>query len=96
MRSLKVFGLDGVKAVRTEIKQLHHVTAVKPKNVKELTAQERWEALAYLMFLKRKKTGQVKGCGWADWRKQRAGVHTQGQGDITNHCYKSCVSDGCD
>ena len=66
-----VFGLDGVKAVGTEIKQLHDLTAVKPKNTKELTAQERPEALAYLMFLKRLRTGQVKGYGCANGRKQR-------------------------
>ena len=58
--------------VGTEIKQLHGWTAVKPKNAKELTAQKHREALAYLMFLKRMKTGQVKGRGCADGRKQRA------------------------
>ena len=36
------------------LKQLHDLTAVKPKNVKERTVQERRETLAYLMFLKRK------------------------------------------
>ena len=40
------FGLDGVKAVGTELKKLHDLTAVKPKNANELTAQERWEAMA--------------------------------------------------
>ena len=53
-RGFKVFGLDDVKVVGTEIKQLHDLTAVKPKNVKERTVQERRETLAYLMFLKRK------------------------------------------
>ena len=55
-----------------EIKQLHDLAAVKPKTAKGLSAQERQEALAYLMFLKRKKTGQVKGRGCADGRKQQA------------------------
>jgi hypothetical protein len=45
---------------------------MKPRHKKELTAEQRKEALAYLMFLKRKRTGQVKGRGCADGRKQRA------------------------
>ena len=67
-RCLKVFGLDSVKAVGTDIKQLHDLTAVKPKNAKKLTAHERRDCL---MFLKLKKTGQVKGRGCADGGKQR-------------------------
>ena len=47
------------------------MAAVKPKTAKGLSAQERQEALAFLMFLKRKKTGQVKGRGCANGRKQR-------------------------
>ena len=90
-RGLKVFGLDGVKAVGTEMKQLHDLTAVKPKNAKELTSQERREVLAYLMFLKRKKTGQVKGRGCADGRKQLA-YTDKDEATIS----RSCISDGCD
>lgn len=71
-RGLKVFGQDGIDAVGSEINQLHVRTVMKPKNVKELTREERQQALAYLMFLKRKRSGQVKGRGCADGRKQRA------------------------
>ena len=38
----------------------------------ELTPEQRSEALGYLMFLKRKRCGKVKGRGCADGRKQRA------------------------
>jgi hypothetical protein len=38
---------------------------------RELTPKERWEALAYLMFLKQKWCGKVKGRGCADGHKQR-------------------------
>ena len=79
-----------------EIKQLHDLAAVKPKTSKGLSAHERQEALAYLMFLKRKKTGQVKGRGCADGRKQQAYTDRQGRGDIANYRYRSCISDGCD
>ena len=53
-----------------------HTTAqldrIETKKAKELMAQERWEALAHHMFQKSKKTGQVKGHGCTDSRKQRA------------------------
>ena len=42
------------------------------------------------MFLKQKKTGQVKGRGCADGRKQRV-YYRQGRGDIANHRYRSCI-----
>jgi Reverse transcriptase (RNA-dependent DNA polymerase) len=71
-RGLKLFGEDGVSAVGAEIKQLHDRAVMKPATATELTFEQRKEALAYLMFLKRKRTGVVKGRGCADRRKQRA------------------------
>jgi hypothetical protein len=44
---------------------------MKPAHEGELTPDERREALVYLMFLKRKPCGKVKGCGCADGHKQR-------------------------
>jgi len=41
-----------------------------PKKSSELNAQERASALAYLMFLKEKRTGEVKGRGCADGQLQ--------------------------
>jgi hypothetical protein len=70
---IKVFGQDAVNTVGVEIKQLHdRLVMLKAKHAKELTHKERTKALAYLMFLKRKRTGQVKGRGCADGQKQRA------------------------
>ena len=43
-----------------------------PVHKKSLTPEQRREALAYLMFLKRKQCGKIKGHGCADGRKQRA------------------------
>jgi hypothetical protein len=71
-RGLKVFGQDGVAAVGKEIKQLHDLKVGKPKRSADLTAEQRKESLGYLMFLKRKKKGDVKARGCADGRKQRA------------------------
>ena len=43
-----------------------------PVHKKCLTSEQRKEALAYLMFLKRKRCGKVKGHGCAGGRKQGA------------------------
>jgi hypothetical protein len=44
---------------------------MKPVHSRELTPEEWRKALAYLMFLKQKRCGKVKGHGCADGRKQR-------------------------
>jgi hypothetical protein len=71
-RGLKVFGDDGVAAVKKEMLQLHDRKVMAPKHVTDLTPEQKREALAYLMFLKRKRCGKIKGRGCADGRKQRA------------------------
>ena len=47
---------------------------MRPKHKRELTPEQCREALGYLMFLKRKRCGRVKGRGCADERKQRAWI----------------------
>eukprot|EP00957_Ditylum_brightwellii_P087083 6628020-Ditylum_brightwellii.AAC.1 len=42
-----------------------------PVGVKSLTKDQKISALRYLMFLKEKRSGKVKGRGCADGRKQR-------------------------
>ena len=39
---------------------------------KDLTPEQKREVLGYLMFLKKKRCGKIKGRGCADGRKQRA------------------------
>ena len=68
---LRRFGDDGVKAVEKEMRQLHDRGVMAPVHKKCLTHEQRKDALAYLMFLKRKRCGKVKGRGCADGRKQR-------------------------
>jgi hypothetical protein len=70
-KGLKLFGEAGIEAVRSEMAQLHDCKVMKPVHSRELTPEERREALAYLMFLKRKRCGKVKGRGCADGCKQR-------------------------
>ena len=69
---LCTFGDDGVKAVEKEMRQLHGWGVMAPVHKKCLTHEQRKEALAYLMFLKQKRCGKVKGRGCTDGRKQRA------------------------
>ena len=51
---LRTFGNDGLKAVEKEMKQLHDRSVMVPVHKKSLSPEQHREALAYLMFLKRK------------------------------------------
>jgi Reverse transcriptase (RNA-dependent DNA polymerase)/Zinc knuckle len=72
---LKVFGEDGANAVLAEMKQLHDRDVMKPVDMRALTSEQRTalrkKALAYLMFLKKKRCGKIEARGCADGRKQR-------------------------
>jgi hypothetical protein len=57
--------------VLSELKQLHDRKAVKPKSGNQITCKERRDSLRYLMFLKEKRCGKIKGRGCVDGRKQR-------------------------
>ena len=70
-KGLKLFGSRGTAAVKKELQQVHDRKVVKPVHPQELTREQRVRALAYLMFLKEKRTGEIKGRGCADGRKQR-------------------------
>ncbi len=65
-KGLKMFGDTGIDA-----QQLHDRRVMDPVHARDLTPEELKEALGYLMFLKRKRCGKVKGRGCADGRKQR-------------------------
>ena len=63
---LCTFGTGSIKAVEKEMKQLHDREVMIPVHKKSLTHEQCKEALAYLMFLKRKCCGKIKGRGCAD------------------------------
>jgi Reverse transcriptase (RNA-dependent DNA polymerase) len=69
---MAIFGDDGIKAVKSELMQLHERKVMVPRHGAKLTSSQKKEALGYLMFLKRKRCGKIKGRGCADGRKQRA------------------------
>ena len=71
-RGLKMFGEEGYTAVRKEMQQLHDRKVMQPVSRRDLTPAQKRDTLGYLMFLKKKRNGTVKGRGCADGRKQRA------------------------
>ena len=68
----RTFGDDGIKAEEKEMRQLPDRDVMRPVYKRSLMPEQRKEALAYLMFQKRKRCGKIKGRGCADGRKQRA------------------------
>jgi hypothetical protein len=70
-KGLKIFGQDGENAVISEMQQLHDMECIEPRKGAMLTREEKQAALNYLMFLKKKRCGRIKGRGCDDGRKQR-------------------------
>jgi hypothetical protein len=70
-KGLQLYGEAGKEAVFSEMQQLHEMEVIEPKMAHMLTRQEKQAALHYLMFLKKKRCGRIKGRGCADGRKQR-------------------------
>ena len=70
-KGIKMFGDAGIKAVLTELQQLHNRKVLEPKSPSEMSSGDKHAALQYLMFLKKKRNGTIKGCGCAYSRKQR-------------------------
>ena len=70
-KGLKMFQEKGEMAIEKELKQIHDMEGFNPKHWHELTKDERAHALKYLMYLKEKRDGKIKGRGCADGRPQR-------------------------
>jgi hypothetical protein len=68
-KGLKEFGAAGTDAVVAEMRQLDERGVIEPKSPQMLTASEKHRSLQYLMFLKKKRCGRIKGRGCADGRK---------------------------
>ncbi|KAL7559815.1 hypothetical protein ACA910_003979 [Epithemia clementina (nom. ined.)] len=70
-KGLEVFGEEGQQAVLEELQQLHERKVILPKEAADLTPEQKRTSLEYLMFIRRKRDGLLKGRGCADGRKQR-------------------------
>ncbi|KAG7353002.1 reverse transcriptase RNA-dependent DNA polymerase [Nitzschia inconspicua] len=70
-KGVKLFGAAGEQAIEKELRQLLTRDVMHGVDSKTLTREQRRAALRYLMFLKEKRCGTIKGRGCADGRKQR-------------------------
>lgn len=69
-KGLRIWGEQAVKAVQKEMKQFHNQVIMCPIDPKAMNQTDKRNALAYLMFLKEKRNGIIKGRGCADGKKQ--------------------------
>ena len=79
-----------------ELHQLHDCGVLEPKTAAQLSPEQRKDALQYLMFLKQKRNGTIKGRGCADGRKQRATTTKEEASSLTvaiESVMLSCVID---
>jgi hypothetical protein len=94
-RGIKEFGEAGVDAVLKELQQLHDRKVLEPVSVGNMTKEERRASLQYLMFLKKKRNGTIKGRGCADGRRQR--LHTtKEEAQLANGCNRGSNAIMCD
>ena len=95
-KGLQVFGAPGEEAVYKELLQLHECKVGEPRDATKLSPMQKKNALGYLMFLKQKRSRQIKGQGCTDGRKQR--LHTPKDDAssptvVTESVLLSCVID---
>ena len=60
-KAVKEFGTQGVHAAKKEVKQLHERRGFRAIAVAELTRQEKQRAMEGLMFVTKKRSGEMKG-----------------------------------
>jgi hypothetical protein len=63
---LKMFGDKGAAVIMKELGQLIIMDVIKGCFAHQLTREQKQKALQYLMFLKEKRCGRIKGRGCAD------------------------------
>ena len=93
LKGLRVFGEAGVVGVRKELQQLHDRKIPNPVHPEGLSKEQFAKVLEYLMFLKEKQSGVIKGCGCADGcpqnlytGKAESASPTHGVNPV-NYCY---------
>ena len=69
-KGLQQFGEAGADAIKKELEQLVYRKVMQGRSAGQLTTTQKKAALRYLMFLKQKRCGRIKGRGCAAGRKQ--------------------------
>ena len=70
-KGIKLFEEAAIIVVKEELQQLESRKVMEPIDGTEMTWEENRVCLQYLMFLKQKRSGRIKGRGCADVQKQR-------------------------
>jgi hypothetical protein len=70
-KGLKIFKEEGPGALMKELRQVIVMDVMSGCHARELSREEKKRALRYLMFLKQKRCGMIKGRGCVDGRPQR-------------------------
>jgi len=70
-QGIRIYGDAALAAVAKEMQQLHDRKTISPRHAHVLSEKEKRGSLNYLMFIKKKRDGIIKGRGCADGRKQR-------------------------
>lgn len=60
-KGLKVFGNAGAEAIMSELQQLLYRKVMVGRKPADLSRKQKQAALKYLMFLKQKRCGKIKG-----------------------------------
>jgi hypothetical protein len=99
-RGLEIFGDEGYQAALKELDEnLVGRGCIEVLPEADVTWEIRQIALGYLMFLKRKRNGKMKGRGCADGRPQREYISKEESSSPTVSIYAlfgSCVIDALD
>ena len=70
-KGIELFGKKGEAAVTKELTQMHDMKVYYPMDPKELTREQRKEALSSLIFLMQKRDDSVKSRACVNRSKQR-------------------------
>ena len=70
-KGINIFGEAGVRSIYKEMKQFYDREVVTPTKLNDVNAEVKRRALAYLMFLNMKSSGEIKARGYTDGRPQR-------------------------
>ena len=96
-KGIRLFGDEGLKATQSELDEnLLGMDAIEPMHECDVDNEVIASALNYLMFLKRKITGQCKARGCVDGRPQREYITREESSSPTVSIYAlmlSCVMD---
>ena len=69
-KGIKIFDEHGTRVAQKEIEQLHNRKAIKPRLSIDMTVEHKIRTVSYIMLLKEKRYGLIKGRGCANGRPQ--------------------------